>query len=87
MNVVLKTGFTVALFAICLLGLSAMTAEPSLAWQNCPAIECASGEYATMDYDGPCELYVAGSHWGTCSAYSKALGGPFRYSCYCGCNY
>lgn len=87
MNVILKTGFAAALFAICLLGLSAMTAEPSSAWQTCPANECTPGQTDNMILSGSCELYVAGSPWGSCNVYSSDNPGPIRTTCYCDCNY
>lgn len=86
MNMILKTGFTVALFAICILGISAMTAEPALAVPTCPANQCTPGEAENMYYFGTCALYVSGSYWGNCDVYNSALIGP-GIACYCGCDY
>ena len=85
MNMILKSGFTIALFAICVLGLSAMTAEPALAIPNCPANECAIGESENMTDIGPCELWVAGSYWSDCRIYSSPSVGRLSYTCYCDC--
>ena len=44
MNTLLKTGFAVALCAVCLLGISAITAEPAYALPPCPTTECGGTE-------------------------------------------
>lgn len=86
MNQILKTGFALTLLTISLLGLSAMSAEPVSATSPCPSTQCQVGETDTMDYQGTCALYVAGSYWSDCSVYSRPAG-RFNYTCYCDCLY
>ncbi len=87
MNVALKTSFTIALFAICLLGLTAMAAQPTLtspASASCPVtLTPCTEDPSNLHHVGTCQYL----NWGTCEVYSTAPLGQLGQTCQCDCTW